>query len=78
MFQVIGEEFLSSFTWTGKTNVKNVRKLEFRKYELLLKLIHETAMAADDAYTYSTFQSDMVKKICKYAYTGCQEQNASR
>lgn len=75
--QVIAEEFLSSFTWTGKTNVRNVRKLEMRKYSSLLKLIHETVLAADSAYTYLTFQSDMVKKVCKYAYNGSQEQNAS-
>lgn len=66
--QIIDDELLSLCTWTGKTNVKNVRKLELRKYNLLMNLLYETVLAADSRYTYKQFKTDMVKKVIKYAY----------
>lgn len=73
---VLSEDFLCSCTWTGKTNVKNVRKIELRKYKSLMKLIYETVLAADKTYTLLEFQTDMVKKVLKYAYANEQKDTA--
>lgn len=63
VFEVIATGFLKTMTWTGKTNVRDVRKLALNKYTLVLKLIHEVVLKADSAYTYKKFQSDMVNKV---------------
>lgn len=75
--EVIATTLLKTMTWTGKTNVRDMRKLAFSKYTLLLKLIHETVLAADSSYTQKKFQSDMVNKVLKYAYNSNDGQNAT-
>lgn len=77
VLEVIAEKFLKSITWTGKTNIRDVRKIELRKYSLLLKLIHETILAADSDYTYNKFHTNMVNNVVKYAHNSSQEQNAT-
>lgn len=76
VFEVIDKGLMKTMTWTGKTNVRDVRKLALNKYTLLLKLIHETVLKADSTYTYKQFQSDIVNKVVKYAYSSTEE-NAS-
>lgn len=65
--QIIDAKLLSEFTWTGKS-APNARKHAIKTYTLLLKVIYETTLAADSAYTMRQFEIDMVTKVMKVAF----------
>lgn len=64
---LIHPSLLAQFTWTGKTNVKAVRKYEFSKYKSINNLIHTVCKHADENYTKKSYESDIVYFVMKYA-----------
>lgn len=75
VLSVMTTNLLSQFTWTGKTNRKDVKKFALKDYPQILNLIYEIILAADCSYSRLKYDEDMVQRILKYAYTG-QTTNA--
>lgn len=63
----ISPELLSQYTWTGKTNKKNVKKLKFKSLVNVLRIVKRVLLAADNSYNETKFKKDMTEKIMKYA-----------
>lgn len=55
-------------TWTGKTNKKDTKKIAFKSFTKITKLLITLSQAADVKYTDAIFAKTIVYKILKYAY----------
>lgn len=64
---LIHPSLLAQYTWTGKTNVKTVRKFGFSTYKGINNLIHSSCKYADESYTKKNYDSDIVYIVMKYA-----------
>lgn len=65
-------EFLSKFTWTGKS-INGKVKLAFKNWKLTNDFLCETINTIDGCYSQSSYLSDIKKKILRYAYEHEQE-----
>lgn len=68
LFSVIDREFLSSFTYTGKTHTKK-KKLALRELKNIVNLLYSVTSKLIGNYAYSTFENHLVNKVIKHAYT---------
>lgn len=74
--QIIDNKLLSQFTWSGKS-APNVHKHAIKGYKVLLRVIFETALAADSSYTLKEFEKDFVTKVMKVAFKGGENRLVS-
>lgn len=64
---IISRQFLSEFTWTGKSK-PGIRKLPFRDYKGIESLLYAIITQMHPKYDKKTFHKDLVDKILKFAY----------
>lgn len=74
--QMISDGFAATMSWTGKTNVKGVRKLKFKAYKQTVKIILDLCVAASSASRMEC-QDILINKALKYAYRGNLESEPS-
>lgn len=68
--EVISDDLLSYYTWTGKSKKEFGRKNSFQKELINIgELLFNVVKAKDERYTKGIFHSQMVNKILKCAYT---------
>lgn len=65
---VIHPSVQAMFTWTGKTNNKEIRKEKFSDLNEIHGLILCVCRKADHTYSKSDFMDDLIYKVIKYAY----------
>lgn len=59
---------LSEYTWTGKTDNKDVKKVPFKNLENVHNVVIAAIKKFDSTYDKKFFKSDMVKHVIKYAH----------
>lgn len=65
---VIHPETQSNYTWTGKTNIANMKKKRFDRLTQIHGLIFAVCRLADNGYTQTEFMENLVYKVCKTAH----------
>lgn len=65
---IIAPELLQKHTMTGKSDKKDVKKLRFKIYVNVLKIVKRVLLAADTSYNEIKFRKDLTYKVMKYAY----------
>lgn len=55
------------YTWTGKSNVINVKKKKFNVFTDIHKMVHNVCRLADSAYTVSECKNDFIYTVLKYS-----------
>lgn len=65
--QIIDAKFVQTISWTGKSNVKDVKKLRLKNYNNTVKVILDLGIAASSA-SRSKCQDCLIGKAIKYAY----------
>lgn len=68
LFSIVDRNFLSSFTWTGKTNKSDKRKISFATFGQILDLLFELVKRNDEHYPQKIFKTYLVTNILKHAY----------
>lgn len=67
--KIIENDTLSYFTWTGKSTAKYGKKYRFKALENITSLLYDLVAAKDKRYNNDLFESHMIKKVFKYAYS---------
>lgn len=65
---VIHPSIQAKYTWTGKTNSKEVKKERFNMLPEIHGLILCVCRKADKNYSRKDFMDDLIYKVIKYAY----------
>lgn len=55
------------YTWTGKTNIPNVKKRKFNVFTNIHKMVHTVCRLADSSYTIVECKDDFIYTVLKYA-----------
>lgn len=74
---VIHPETQSKYTWTGKTNIANMKKKRFDGLTQIHSLIFAVCRLADNGYTQTEFTENLVYKVCKTAHKRGKKGNES-
>lgn len=67
------DELKTKMTWTGKTNIKGVKKIALKTYKRTLRLIYKLAKAADKTINGEKI---LVYSVLKYAYRHAKADDA--
>lgn len=65
---IFTEQFQTKMTWTGKTNIKGVKKIPLQSYKQIMDLICKLAKAADKSIDAKLSKDLVVYHVLKYAY----------
>lgn len=64
---IIDPNILPEFTWSGKSNDKNKKKIKFAAYKEISGIIHTTCRRADSSYSVRECEKDLTYIVLKYA-----------
>lgn len=73
LLSIIDREFISSFTYTGKTSSKQKKKFALKDLDNIIKLIYAVVSKLIGKYDYSSFEDHLINKVIKHAYTYSSE-----
>lgn len=65
---IISPKLLATFTMTGKTVKKGVKKNRLKDFVNIIGLIQMVVGSADKTYTQTKFKNDLTYKVMKNAY----------
>lgn len=68
---------LAKTTWTGRSGVKNQKKITLKSYNKFLQLVKDLCYASDETYTEKKCESAIIYKIIKYAYRNKSNSESS-
>lgn len=65
---ILAEQFQTKMTWTGKTNIKTVRKIALKSHKKVVELIFLLAAAADKTIDSKKGKNLVIYEVLKNAY----------
>lgn len=74
--KIFSDDFLCEISWSGKSNVKSLKKIALKKYTGIRNLIFELCNIADKQCTELACENILKEKVIKYAYRNKKVANA--